>query len=403
MARPTNMPWARGGLATLLAVAALSLLTGCQQDRAPDPEASAATTAEPAPGETPTPASVDSPAGDVVEVPERWLSARDERDNVDSVAVWDSGDGRAWLLATAKEGHAVIVHDAATGAPIERIGGPGDAPGRFRRPNGIFVHADHAFVVERDNRRVQVLSLPEFESLGTFGEQQLARPYGLWLYPRPGRADGALRVFVTDQYETPNEQVPPDAELDRRLQRFDLAPADNGGYRVVEHAVHGPVAGPGRLLKVESLWGDPESDRLLVAEEHASALALKAFDLAGNYQDRNLAEDALRHEPEGIALYACRNGGGYWIVTDQDEIDNRFLVFARDGFEPLGAFTGRQTRNTDGVWLHPHPLEGFPAGAFYAVHNDGNVAAFDIAEILDALGLAACPVDNGPSGAGQAR
>jgi len=395
MARSTDTPRA---LATLLATAVLTLPAGCQQDRAPDPETPTGRTSEPAAGEAPAPAAGASPAGDVVEVPERWLTARDERDNVDSVAVWESGEGHAWLLATAKEGQVLIVYDAATGARIERIGGPGDAPGRFRRPNGIFVHGDRVFVVERDNRRVQVLSLPEFEPLTTFGEQKLARPYGLWLHP----ADGLLRVFITDQYETPDEQVPPDAELDRRLQRFDLAPTDNGDYRVVEHAVHGPVAGPGRLLKVESLWGDPDHDRLLVAEEHPSALGLKAFGLDGHYRGRNLAEDALRHEPEGIALYACHDGG-YWIVTDQDEIDNRFLVFSREDFEPLGAFTGRQTRNTDGVWLHPHPLDGFPAGAFYAVHNDGNVAAFDIAEILDALDLAACTVDHGPSDADPAR
>jgi len=394
MGRPMGL--AQAGVAAVLLLS--FVMVGCRQQAAPEPatppDDPSSAAADAAPVEPQPPARDDA-----VEIAERWLTARDERDNVDSVAVWASGEGHAWLLATAKEGNALIVYDAATGARLDRIGGPGDAPGRFRRPNGIFVHGDQAFVVERDNRRVQVLSLPEFEPLATFGEQQLARPYGLWLYP----ADGILRVFVTDQYETLDEQVPPDAELDRRLQRFDLVPADDGGYRVADHAVHGPVAGHGRLLKVESLWGDPDHGRLLVAEEHPSALALKAFDLDGHYHSRNLAEDALRHEPEGIALYACRDGGGYWIVTDQDEVDNRFLVFSRDGFEPLGAFTGRETRNTDGVWLYPHPLEGFPAGAFYAVHNDGNVAAFDVAEILDALDLATCTIANGPSGTGQAQ
>ena len=55
-----------------------------------------------------------------------------------------------------------------------------------------------------------------------------------------------------------------------------------------------------------------------------------------------------------------------------------------------GAFSGAVTANTDGVALTGRSFGPFSRGAFYAVHDDGNVAAFDLAEIVRALGLD-CP------------
>jgi len=65
-------------------------------------------------------------------------------------------------------------------------------------------------------------------------------------------------------------------------------------------------------------------------------------------------------------------------------------VFDRRDFRQIGAFSGATTSNTDGVWLHAGPLPGFPRGVFYAVHDDGNVAAFDWGEVLDTLGQDQC-------------
>src|SRR5690606_17347306 len=90
-------------------------------------------------------------------VAERWLTPRNESDNVDSVAVWHSRTGDHWLLATAKATDVLLVYDAVNGAPLRRVGGSGSGLGEFRRPNGVTVMQDLAFIVERDNARVQVL------------------------------------------------------------------------------------------------------------------------------------------------------------------------------------------------------------------------------------------------------
>ena len=161
-----------------------------------------------------TPHQVVAEAFSSVDVPE---------DNVDSLASWVAGDGKTWLIATAKEGdQGLVVYDGDTGERLRGVGTVGSDLGQFNRPNGIFVHGDYLFVVERDNQRVQVLALPGFEALGSFGEAVLEKPYGLWLRPLP---DDTLEVLVTDAYmagedEQGEDIVPPVAELDRRIQRF---------------------------------------------------------------------------------------------------------------------------------------------------------------------------------------
>lgn len=369
---------------TISRIAPLLLITlaaGCnsggQDPAAGAPDEQAGTPAQTAPAADAVP--------DPVTVEEAWMTVRDEADNVDSVAVWTGPGGRNWLLATAKESHILIVYDAVTGERLFDIGGAGNAPGRLLRPNGISVAGDRAWVVERDNRRVQVLSLPDFEPLGAFGTDTLTKPYGLWVMRRPE----GYRVFVTDAYETPGESVPPDERLDRRLHRYDIT-LDDTGLEVRYTGGLGPTSGPGVLKKVESLYGDADRNRLLVADEYSGELNIKLFDLAGRFTGDTLADGMLRYEPEGIALYACGRRRGYWFITDQDETDNRFLVLDRISLEPLGAFTGATTANTDGVWLHRRALPEYPGGLFYAVHDDGSVAAFDLDRILNALNLETC-------------
>lgn len=46
-------------------------------------------------------------------------------------------------------------------------------------------------------------------------------------------------------------------------------------------------------------------------------------------------------------------------------------------------------RNTDGVALTQAVFGPFPSGAFYAVPNDGYIAAFSWGEIAEGLGLRA--------------
>lgn len=324
-------------------------------------------------------------------IPERYITIADEALNIDSVATY-AVEGGVRLAATAKSGHLLRVYDAATGALIDDVGGPGDGPGEFRRPNGIFAIDDMLIVVERDNRRVQVLGLPSLAPLGTFGDDELVYPYGLFVH---ALGDDRYGVYVTDAYENEDGSVPPFGELDRRVHAFELTAARDGAsvteIRAEHRAAFGATEGDGVLHVVESIWGDPENDRLMIAEEEpAGGRVIKVYTFAGRFADRIVGDGIFVEQPEGIALYACNDGSGYWVTTDQLRTFSVFHLFDRRTLRHAGAFRGEVTANTDGIWLHAESFDGFPAGALYAVHDDQAVSAFDFGEVLGTLGLEPC-------------
>lgn len=108
----------------------------------------------------------------------------------------------------------------------------------------------------------------------------------------------------------------------------------------------------------------------------------KIYTLQESFQtERNQAEDydspAVWHGPDQ------QN----WIMADQSHQNNLFHVFVRTTFVYVGSFCAENTTNTDGVWLTQKAFHHFSNGAFYAVHNDGNVSAFDWRTIADSLNL----------------
>jgi 3-phytase len=374
---PTGAPGTAAATARALARAALllTLAAACGPEGSRD-----------AGGAADSVAAADGGAADsvdVVIVEEAFETERDTLDDVDSPAVWHGPEGQHWVLTTAKATDVILVNDAATGEPVRRVGGTGSGPGQLERPNGVAAIADMMLVVERDNARLQAFSLPGFEPLGTFGEEQLRRPYGIAAYEDE---QGRIELYVTDNYELEEDVIPPDSMLGERVEHF-RAWMEGGELRTEHVRTFGETSGEGVLRKVETIGVDPASDRVLIAEELEPDSHWKIYALDGTFSGQVFGRGYFPHEAEGLALYACGDGGGYWVATDQDEQTNTFHVFDRKTLEHLGAFTGVTTRNTDGVALTQAGFGPFPAGAFYAVHNDGNIAAFSWAEIAAALEL----------------
>lgn len=324
----------------------------------------------------------------VAELPvlkESFQTERDEGDNVDSPAVWHGENGENWLLATAKEGHSIIIFNAENGSFIKRYGVQGIFPGKFDRPNGIAVIDDLMLVVERDNARVQVIRLPDMKFVGMMASEDLRYPYGLTV---DKTENGHYDLYITDNYNPALEGYPLDEQLDERVHHYRFSVNKNGVLEYETIRLFGDIYGEGVLHKVESLFMDRLYDRLLIADEAYSQRSIKLYNLNGEYTGEVIPNTYFTSEPEGIALYSCDDGSGYWIVTDQHKTDeNKFQVFDRETLEYIGGFRGEITRNTDGIWLTQTAFGDFPKGVFYPVHDDGSITAISWADISDALGL----------------
>jgi 3-phytase len=340
--------------------------------------------------------SIALQAADAVVVTETYVSEKVDGE-LDSLAAWTADDGATWLVASAKSSHRLVVFDADSGQRVRTVGGKGAAPGEFMRPNGVAVFGDLLFVVERDNRRVQVLRLPEFVPVGSFGNGELRSPYGLWLTET---APGELQVYITDSFmDGPRfDVVPPLAQLGERVRRYRVQlHADDGSeapaFDVPAFNTHylgafGDISEAAALRMVESIAGDPAHARLLIADEHRRHSSnLREYGFDGRFTGRSLPEDTFDGEAEGVALWSCRNDRGYWVAVDQQAPLTTFHLFDRDDLSPRGSFKGTVTAQTDGIALHAAASARFPAGALFAVHDDRAVAAFDLRDIVQALRL----------------
>jgi 3-phytase len=313
-------------------------------------------------------------------VSEAWISDGVDQ-NIDSVASWLTGEGKVLVLATARHGNAIRVHDGDSGEFLRTIGTPGSGVGELARPNGIFVADDLAFVVEKGNHRVQVFDLARNEPVGVFGAAQLREPYGLWVQPQHGRR---FRVYVTDSYYT-DGRVPPDAELGERVKSFDVS-VDGAELRAEYRGAFGDTSGAGVLRTIESIWGDPAHGRLLIADEDPSTRDIKVYDADGRYL-QTFGTGVFRHEPEGIARVDCAGDDGYWIVSDQHARRQAFRVFDRQSLQHVGDFVPAAVHTVDGIWFQPGHHGRFAQGALYSQHANVAVAAFDWRSIATALSL----------------
>lgn len=332
-------------------------------------------------------AAAKPPRPSPVVVAEAFVSADSQtRDELDSLATWRHPDGTAWLIATAKSSHRLVVFDADTGARLLEFGVKGSEPGQFKRPNGIAVHGDRLLVVERDNRRVQILSLPDFRPLGSFGVTELRAPYGLWLNPQ---GDGSVDAYVTDNFMLGErfDVLPPLEQLNQRVRRYRLRFDAEGGFAAESQGHFGDTSEADALRIVESIAGDAAHDRLLIADEYRPQSTLREYTLAGRATGRQIPEDTFAFEAEGVSLWTCKRDKGYWVSVDQLSPLTVFHVFDRETLKRVGSITGKTVATTDGITLRTAASKRFPKGALFAVDQDKAVAAFDLRDIARALKL----------------
>lgn len=311
------------------------------------------------------------------------ISEWNDDDNIDSPALWISSDGsQSFVVATSKAKHNLFVYNSNDLKLIKQVGKQGKGQVEFNRPNGIWVVNDYLFVCERDNHRIQVLSLPEFSFIGFVGESQLIRPYGLSVVKN---TDNKYSIYVTDQFEVDNHIYPPYQMLNQRIKHFSIIFKNNS---IIEQNLvnsFGDTTGNGQLIIVESIFADPVYNRLLIAEEDKNQNLVKVYDMNGNYLKQELGDDLIEYQAEGIMLYDCGNAEGFYFLTDQDYYktnNNTFHIYNRKDLKYLGSFISDKIQNTDGIWVTNQKFGKFDNGALIAVNDDGGIGIIDIKKIF---------------------
>lgn len=311
------------------------------------------------------------PCPEICSVDEQFITERNVALNLDSLAVWHGPTGEHWIIATAKSGNILPVYDAVTGKLIKQIGEPGTGLGQLSRPNGIAVAGDLLFIVERDNKRLQIFSLPEGRFLG-MTEGVLEKPYGIAVIPDD---NSGYIAYVTDDSSRSGRNDP------RKIFSYHIILQDDK-VAITLIKSFGDESGPGALLKVESIVADKQHNRLIIADEFKRERNLKIYTLDGIFTGIVIGKNLFMHDPEGIALYETDAQNGYIIATDQDFHQNCFYLFDRKTLEHLVTFKGAHAINTDGIAVTNQAFGPFNDGALYVMSDDGNVCAYNWQDIV---------------------
>ena len=86
-----------------------------------------------------------------------------KNDKFDSITSWNN-----LILVSNKNKHTILCYEKNSGKLVHTIGSKGFDYDKFNKPSGLKVINDYLFIVEKDNKRCQIVNMKNKEAISYF-------------------------------------------------------------------------------------------------------------------------------------------------------------------------------------------------------------------------------------------
>jgi 3-phytase len=245
---------------------------------------------------------------------------------------------------------------------------------QFDFPDGIAVIDDVVIVVERERHRVQVLRLPDYQSLGFIGEEELIQPAGLYVY---SVVPGYYHLYITDESDPLEDEPPTDGDARHRIKHYTFS-VRNEVVKSVLSRSFGIVGDPGMPYpdNLTAIAFDPDALRSDNEEDFLRMNSWMPEEMdepgaPGQYKTAEFRQVGLSDSLEAAIQ-------GY----DRDK-NSSFKLGGTVNYRYIESFSGTGGDRIDDNAMTRENFEDFPDELSYAVHEDGSVSSFAWKDITD--------------------
>ena len=218
-----------------------------------------------------------------------------------------------WLFILSQDSNKIFILNALSGKYIKSLGSHGDAVGQFDTPSDMSIYDDYLFILEKDNHRIQIFSLPELKFIGIIGEVELTAPNCLETIKLRKDKKNYCCVYVGDNLDNKPSR-------NKCYFKFILELNESGIYDT-EVTRYEPKDNS-NLGYIESIKYDGICDNLYIVDKLSKDI--KVFNFNDQYK-KTILKNYFKGNPGEINITQNRI-----FIGDFSRLDNFFHIFSRD-------------------------------------------------------------------------
>jgi 3-phytase len=218
-----------------------------------------------------------------------------------------------WLFILSQDSNKIFILNALSGKYIKSLGSHGDAIGQFDTPSDMSIYDDYLFILERDNHRIQIFSLPELKFVGIIGEVELTAPNCLETIKLRKDNKNYCCVYVGDNLDNKPSR-------NKCYFKFILELNESGIYDT-EVTRYEPKE-KSQLGFIQSIKYDGVQDNLYIVDKLSKDV--KIFNFNDQYKS-TILKNYFKGNPGEINIIQNNI-----FIGDFSRLDNFFHIFSRN-------------------------------------------------------------------------